>query len=155
MPGRIWSEKERASVIHQVLTLGMRCGEVALRGRTSGAVYHQIQALRKQGLLPESPDRHYHSEEEQVLVTLIQEGQKLSEIQIAGQSQQSIYGHIKLLRRRGSPELTLKRLWTAAEDGQLLRQVSTLGRSPNEVVIETCPWRINKPMALLGFDSMP
>jgi hypothetical protein len=137
MPGRIWSEKERASVIHQVLTLGMRYGKVAVRGRTSRAIYHQIQALRRQGLLPESPERHYRPEEEHLLVTLIQEGRKLSEIQIAGRSAQSIYGHIKLLRRKGSRHLTLKRLWTAAEDSQVLWLVCTLGRSPKEVVIAT------------------
>ena len=135
MPGRIWSQRERASVIHQLLTLGMRSSQVAVRGRTSRAVYHQIQALRKQGLLPESPDRRYRPQEEQLLIQLIQEGRKLSEIQIAGRSAQSIYGRIKLLRRKGSSQLSLKRLWMATEDRQLLWQVATLGRRPKEVVI--------------------
>src|SRR5579862_1058386 len=135
MPGKIWLQKERDSVIHQVRTKGLRCSQVVVRGRTARAVCHQIQALRKQGLLPKSPDRRYRPEEEQLLIKLVQEGRKLSEIRIAGRSPQSIYGRLKLLRRKDSTQLSLKRLWTTAEDRQLLWQVNTLGRRPKEVVI--------------------
>jgi hypothetical protein len=135
MTGEIWSQNERAAVIHQALNLGMRCGKVAVPGRTSRAVYHQIQILRKQNLLPKSPDRHYRSEEERLLVTLIRQGRKLKEIRLPGRSPQSIYGHIKLLRRKGFQQLTLKHLWMPSEDSQLLSQVTARGRSPKQVVI--------------------
>ena len=135
MPGRKWSQKERESVIHQALTHGMSCSQVTVPGRTSRAVYHQIQTLRKQEQLPKSADRRYRLEEEQLLVALVGHGSRLNEINIDGRSRQSIYGHIKLLRRKGLRQLTLKRLWTKSEDRQLLFEVNILGKSPKQVVI--------------------
>lgn len=136
MPGVIWSHKERASIVHQILILGIGCSKVTIPGRTSRAVYHQIQELRKQKLLPKSVDRHYGHDEEHLLVSLIRQGRKLKDIRIPGRSPQSMYGHIKLLRRKGFRQLKLRRTWTRSEDQQLLFQVATLGRSPKQVAVD-------------------
>ncbi len=135
VPGLNWSGEEKASVIHQVRDLSVRSTDISVNGRTPRGVYHQIQALRRIGVLPDPGDKRYSPAEDQLIIRMVREGKKLQQLEVEGRSPASLYSHLKLLRRKGHKRLELKRLWTRSEDHQIILQIVTLGKRPGEVTI--------------------